>query len=82
LQRALRDFSANAMDDFGLGLAGFPRGPFPFAHLGDADDRKWHGASVAKFQAGAKAESGSSAFSIKTSGGPAVIHFPVKDEGE
>jgi hypothetical protein len=27
--------------------------------LGDADDRKWHGASVAKFQAGAKAENGS-----------------------
>jgi hypothetical protein len=40
LQRALRDFSANAMDDFGLGLAGFPRGPFPFTHLRDADDRK------------------------------------------
>jgi hypothetical protein len=40
LQRALRDFSANAMDDFGLGLAGFPRGPFPFTHLRDADYRK------------------------------------------
>ena len=40
LQRALRDFAAHATDDFGLGLAGFPRGTFPFAHLGDADDRK------------------------------------------
>ena len=40
LQRALRDFSAHATDDFGLGLAGFTRGTFPFAHLGDADDRK------------------------------------------
>ena len=58
LQRALRDFSADAADDFGLGLAGFPGGAFPFAHLGDADDRKWHGASLAELQAEVKAENG------------------------
>jgi hypothetical protein len=41
-------FPAHAPDDFSFGLAGGPGEFFPFAHGGDIDDRKCHGASVAE----------------------------------
>ena len=42
-QRAAGKRGPDPADDFRLGLAGRPVGAFPFAHLGDADDRNWHG---------------------------------------
>jgi hypothetical protein len=44
------DFLADTTNDRRFSLAGRPGGTFPFAHLRDADDRNWHGLSVAKFE--------------------------------